>query len=241
MPEKLTSFNRFIAGLSESYAGYILGNFLDRNVLEERLGFKIQEEASEMMDIDIGWKDIRENISSIIDEFINDAIHPHQQEHKNNVKRFVEANPRYRTVLSRNEKIVDEIPLNAHTEEMISIFEVERQKIRLASTMLIKNTALDQSDISKEKIDILRQAIVDNVTLSKDTLTDYVLDRKSIITLLDSQLKKNSDNTIPLEKEIHNLIFPMRKTSNDVEFDEHNLWLVDDRLAFHKFLTMLSG
>ena len=237
MPEKLTNFNRFVAGLSESYAGYILGNFLDKNVLEERLGFKIQEEASEMMGIDIGWKDIRESVSRMIDDFIKDTILPHQQEHKSNVKKFVEINPRYRTVLSRNEKIIDEIPLNASTEEMISIFEVERQKIRLQSAMLIKNTSLDQSDISKEKIDILRQAIVDNVTLSKDTLSDYVLDRKSIISLLESQLRKNSDNSIPLEKEIHNLIFPMRKTSDDVEFDEHNLWLVDDRLAFHKFLT----
>lgn len=36
---------------------------------------------------------------------------------------------------------------------------------------------------------------------------------------------------------MHELIMPMRKTSNDVHSDVYHLWLVDERLAFHDFLA----
>ena len=36
---------------------------------------------------------------------------------------------------------------------------------------------------------------------------------------------------------IHELIMPMRKTSNEIRSDSCNLWLIDERLAFHDFLA----
>ena len=39
-----------------------------------------------------------------------------------------------------------------------------------------------------------------------------------------------------LEDRIHSIIFP-RGTSDEIFFEEHNLWLIDERLAFHVFLS----
>ena len=39
------------------------------------------------------------------------------------------------------------------------------------------------------------------------------------------------------EEVIHSLICPMQHTSNDVQFEEMNLWVIDERLAYHKFLA----
>ena len=36
---------------------------------------------------------------------------------------------------------------------------------------------------------------------------------------------------------MHELIMPMRKTSNEVSADSANLWLIDERLAFHSYLA----
>lgn len=235
--DKISNFNKFIKDFSESYAGYVLGTFLDENVLEERLGFKIQEIASEMQELDIVWQDIREKVSVFIEDVLKAKLKPHQEAHKNTVMRFVDSHPRYRTVLARKSDIIEKIPANAQPDEMIGIFEVERQKLRSASASLIKKTVADKTPNGKEKIEAIRQAIIDNVTLSKDTLADYVLDRKSIINLLESLLEKKADGNLTEESEVHSLIFPMRKTSDEVEFDEHNLWLIDERLAFHRFLT----
>lgn len=235
--DKISNFNKYIEGFQESYAGYILGNFLDENVLEERLGFKIQETASEMQGLSIGWQDIRGKVSVLIENALKEKLKPHQEAHKNTIMRFVNSHPRYRTVYARKPDITDRIPTHAQQDEMVSIFEIERQKLRSASASLIKETVADKTPNGKKKIEAIRQAIIDNVTLSKDTLADYVLDRKSIINLLESLLEKKSDGRLTEESEIHSLIFPMRRTSDEVEFDEHNLWLIDERLAFHKFLT----
>ena len=39
------------------------------------------------------------------------------------------------------------------------------------------------------------------------------------------------------EKYIHSIICPMQVTSNDINFEEMNLWIIDERLAYHKFLA----
>ena len=239
--DKISSLNKFIEQLGESYAGYIISNFLDRNVLDERLGFKIREEPSEMLGLALGWKEIREEVSLAIDSILKDQLDPYKEKHINKINHFVEEHPRYRTVLSRNRDLINKIPYTARNEDLIGMFEVERQKLRAHSSrtikQLTKDTICKENMLNQDKITSIRQALIDNVTLSKDTLIDYVLDRKAIIGLLDSLIKVNDNGTIVKESEIHNLIFPMRKTSNEVEHDEHNLWIIDERLAFHKYLT----
>lgn len=36
---------------------------------------------------------------------------------------------------------------------------------------------------------------------------------------------------------MHDLIFPRKQTSDALSFDDHNLWIIDDRLAFHHLLS----
>jgi hypothetical protein len=34
---------------------------------------------------------------------------------------------------------------------------------------------------------------------------------------------------------VHDIIVPLRASSDDLEYDNHNLWILDDRLAFYTF------
>lgn len=49
--------------------------------------------------------------------------------------------------------------------------------------------------------------------------------------MLTKYLKINEKS---LEDDIHKLIYPMQTIENK-DYSEHNLWLIDDRLAFHSF------
>jgi hypothetical protein len=64
-------------------------------------------------------------------------------------------------------------------------------------------------------------------------LAEYVLLRKSIIDILDrfSGFQDGTEKNY-LEEAIHKLVIPMRTDSAALGFEDHNLWLVDDRLAF---------
>ncbi len=67
-------------------------------------------------------------------------------------------------------------------------------------------------------------------------MAHYVCNRKLIVDTFDELRKrKESDNKPHLEKELHNLIFPMGQTSETLDYEYHNLWLLDERLVFSRY------
>jgi len=73
--------------------------------------------------------------------------------------------------------------------------------------------------------------------VNRADLARYVCHRKAIIEFLRQQLGRQADGKYRREDRIHNIVFPRGRTSREVWFDEHNLWLLDERLAFHAFLS----
>lgn len=67
---------------------------------------------------------------------------------------------------------------------------------------------------------------------NKAILAKYVARRKSIIDLFEAGMRKQDDGKYAKEEYMHNLIYPMRTTSDDINYEQHNLWLVDERLAY---------
>jgi hypothetical protein len=54
---------------------------------------------------------------------------------------------------------------------------------------------------------------------------------------LEKAIERQPDGSYSREEIIHNLIMPMGTDSNMNMFDSCNLWLVDERLAFHNYLA----
>lgn len=71
----------------------------------------------------------------------------------------------------------------------------------------------------------------------KEVLAEYVLHRKSIIELLDASRRFNSTEKRGSEDDVHSLIFRRFSDSTDVTYFEHNLWLIDDALAFVPYVS----
>lgn len=55
--------------------------------------------------------------------------------------------------------------------------------------------------------------------------------------LLEKAIEIQEDNRYCAEETLHSIICPMRYTSDEIEFEEMNLWIIDDRLAYHTFLA----
>jgi len=68
-------------------------------------------------------------------------------------------------------------------------------------------------------------------------LARYVCHRRAVLDFLHKQLSRKADGKYPLEDRVHNIISPMGTTSDDVFPEEHNLWLLDEKLVYHKFLA----
>ena len=72
---------------------------------------------------------------------------------------------------------------------------------------------------------------------NKAALAEYVSHRKIILELLKKGIKLKDDGKFNKESYIHNLIYPMRRTSDEIEYEAHNLWLIDERLAYCEYIS----
>jgi len=68
-------------------------------------------------------------------------------------------------------------------------------------------------------------------------LANYVFHRRVILDLLAKAIERDDAGKYVREDLIHQLIMPMRVESNDVSPEDCNLWLIDERLAFHNYLA----
>jgi hypothetical protein len=74
--------------------------------------------------------------------------------------------------------------------------------------------------------------------LGTSALAQYIMHRRIILDLLERAISiGDNDKKYPLEKVVHQLVFPMRSTSEDIPYCEQNLWMIDERLTYHTFLS----
>jgi hypothetical protein len=71
----------------------------------------------------------------------------------------------------------------------------------------------------------------------KEALAEYVIHRKSIIELIDAARKFGASEKRGSEDDVHSLIFRRFSDNADVEYFQHNLWLIDDALAFLPYVS----
>jgi hypothetical protein len=101
------------------------------------------------------------------------------------------------------------------------------------------------SEISKKgamtaEIEASIGAYQDMVSMDqKGVLAEYVMRRKAVLDLFDNLRAFEDQEAEVAHKEaaLHSLICPMGSDSTKMDFEDHNLWMVDDRLAFFAYFS----
>lgn len=70
------------------------------------------------------------------------------------------------------------------------------------------------------------------IEVGNSKLSEYVIHRKLVLDLFQKLLDEKAT-----EKAVHNLIFPLQTLSDEIGFEDHNLWMIDDKLSYHKYLA----
>ncbi|MDV6330048.1 ATP-binding protein [Asticcacaulis sp. 201] len=124
-------------------------------------------------------------------------------------------------------------PNNWKAQDFVSNLAIERYR---ASKDLSKSivTAANNPDRYMETI----QEIVKKIDESnKEALAEYVVHRKKVIELIEVARKYTGDGKHAPEDTIHDLVFRRFSDTTDTDYFEHNLWLIDDALAFLPYVS----
>ncbi|MER6188766.1 hypothetical protein [Streptomyces cyaneofuscatus] len=73
--------------------------------------------------------------------------------------------------------------------------------------------------------------------INQSDLAAYVSRRRAILDVLQRLVEVDDQGRYSREDAIHSLLMPMRTDFNEVGTDASNLWIIDERLAFHDYLA----
>ena len=221
------------------YACYMTSTFLDDNVRAERIGFDIEEISEDLFaSKDLTLTDIRAAVLEASKEFLGEYLQESRAAGRARVEKFVaQRAPRYRPILNRisEEKLSVDPSISDKDLDLLlhkQLSEIENSLLAEGHAIMTVAAGETTEGYAARLNDYLSK--VEAVKMSD--LAGYVSHRKIILDILQAAIERGDDGKYAREELIHEVIMPMRKTSNDLA-DNSNLWLIDERLAFHDFLA----
>jgi len=222
------------------YVCYVSGDVLNESARPERTGFDLAGDIGELFsNTEIGWNDIRAAVAERASAHLASYLEVVKQKAIDRVQAFVSTQaPRYRPIVARIPKeslYVDpdisdkELDMTLHRH----LAEIEGQMLAAGHDLMKVRDDESLSDYQARLNAYLKTA----EDIKKSDLANYVMHRKVILDVLESAIQKKPDGRYAREDVIHSLIMPMRTDSTEVLLDNCNLWLVDERLAFHDYLA----
>jgi len=223
------------------YAVYVNSPVLDESVNAHRTGFTLPEDSEGFLAPEITMAEIRSGVLAACKTFLGPYTAPIAQRKRNRVEKFVETDgAMYRPILNRLGNQIDAIdPEDSDDEidrQLYAGYQVLQGKLRSEGQELLRTATNDEESFAEYE-ERFKSYFEKSSEINKSDLARYVCHRKAILDFLSRQLTLNDKQKYKTEDRIHSIIFPRGKTSDDVLFEEHNLWLIDERLAFHVFLS----
>lgn len=221
------------------YACYVSSAFLDENVRAERTDFNISEEVAGLyVNQDISLAEIKDTVMGKASQYLKEYLKENIKQGMDRVEKFISQKaPRYRPIMSRIESGLNIDPNTSDKDlELIlhkALSEVEAKL--LSDGHEIMNPK--EGEGVKDYQDRLKEYLKTADEIKKSDLVNYVFHRKVILDILSKAIERGKDGKYAREDLIHNLIMPMGKDSNNIKLDSLNLWLIDERLAFHDYLA----
>ena len=211
---------------------YVFSPYLDRNVSLERGGFEFQMERDLLLGI--SQVDIESLAATCAKEAVGSDIAMRQEKKRERVQSYVD------TEAPWHKKLIESIDLsNMPYKPSDEDIETRLQKEKYRQEVQIKkDVGLLLADGNLESLKQNVPKIVSRISeTGKNDLLHYIALRRNILDIFGKSLEV--DDTVIYESEgvVHDIIFPRKGSTDTTSFDEHNLWIIDERLNFTNYVS----
>lgn len=215
----------------EIYIGCISSPYLDKHVNSERTAFTLNDD--EMMEI-------KRQLTPKMTHFLQVQVDKVLEAKRRVTEVLIRIYPRFLFLREDMEDFISQ-KLKASTLKPEEVFiEMARARYRRQGKVNRLENDIKKKGKLKEKIDASIAAYNGMVKQDqKGVLAEYVMRRKAVLDLFSSIQEYDDEvkETHYREAIIHSLICPMGIDSTQVDFEDHNLWMIDDRLAFYAYFN----
>lgn len=226
-------------GDSVVYVGYVRGDFLNERVDVERTSFNIDRAGELGFAGGPVWEDITNATVHAIATYLEPRTTAVREQALARIREFVEVRePRYRPLLAHRRDQIERIPgtlSDANLDlELHKVLNNWREDVRSQAYAIQQ---AEETGTFAEQGAAFRRVLGELQEVAKADLADYVVHRATVLSFFEKLLGRQDNGRYADEGALHELIFPKRKTSDQVDYDDHSLWILDERLAYHRYLA----
>lgn len=211
-----------------AFLGYVEAKALDEAVNDTRTDFSLSDD-----EID----DIVDLAKAKAKEFLAPELENIRERQSGIVQALRVEHPRFLSIAGEAREIADSLHYATNSKEEIYV-ELSRKSLRSyekRKNSFKRSAAKKLPDIQAKAAEYVSGLKQESVS----SLAEYVMKRKLILEVFEESLRFKEDTTEVSEYEdvLHDIICPLKSTSEDLDYDDHNLWIVDDRLAFFSYFN----
>jgi hypothetical protein len=218
---------------------YVKWDYLDESVNTARTWFTFPIQSWEKSIRIVKIEDIEKESIDLVKEFFPKTLNERKLKKVEKITNTVNENFPWHKILLRewiNEENIDKLSYNPNDEDIDIYFEKIRFNKEWKARSIVRRIL--EWDYKNDNIDEKVLEIEKELTeLNKSELVHYVSLRKVILELYQKFISFDENDKYLKEEKIHNLIFPMWKTNETINYEKHNLWLIDENLVFSDYIT----
>ena len=210
------------------YFGFVESEYLNKIVNLERTHLSWPPEF---------FEDVHRKAIECSTDFLSEPIKNIRLRQAETVVRVRNEHLRFLSIAGNPEEFAKELPLSVQKSEDIYL-ELSRASLRRYNR---KKRSFNNAKIKKlpDFDEKARDYAKELKAESMSSLAEYVLKRKLILEVFEDRLKfKNVENESHyFEEAVHEIICPLRETTDTLNYEDHNLWIIDDSLAFYTYFA----
>lgn len=223
-----------------SYVCFVSSSYLDKHVRSERTDFDIPRSSDgDSLVKELSWDEIEQTVCLSIKDHLKSDLTTNLDKAEQELQDFIDNEaPQYRCLMDSIRKEGDFPPCGSSASEKEQFLHKRmlkwRESVKAKGVSLLKDIGERPYE---EYASIMKAYLKDVSEQDKSSLVEYVIHRKVILDILEKAMSRDNNGKYSREDVVHTLIMPRWKDSDHTEYDDMNLWLIDERLAFHNYLA----
>lgn len=212
---------------------YILSEYLDANVSLERESFNFDKDKPDPY-YPFPQTQIEREAAYVTKNVFDTDVNLRAQKKHKRIHDYVSSLAPWHKMYIQHVDL-SPFPFNA-TDERIEL-ELQKYKFQREQETRAEINHLLLTTGDEEFSERLNQIVSKVTEIGKSDLAHYVSNRKVVLQIFEELRKRTDEGHASLEKEIHSLIYPMNRDSTNTSYEDHNLWLLDERLVFSEYIA----
>lgn len=227
------------AGMTLFYSAFISGRVVDKYTNDTRTLVDIPTQQTALGN-ELTRDQIFEKTATAGHEFLGERIEAMYSELRDRINEICMREVRYRPLLKHCVKQLDSIEpslSDSKLEDAIhAVYRDYMESLRERTRRISKRAAKHIDDLEGFRSEIKEILESWNEAAMSD-LASYVAHRQVILWFLKERLKLRDTGRFDIEDSLHAIFFPMGFDSDGYPVSAANLWLIDERMAFHEYLA----